>query len=631
MQPYRPSRLGACVALALVSHFAMPVSAQGAMSQAQDLDQLVVTATRTARTQDDTLAAVTVIDRARIERLQPASLVTLLRGEAGVSIGNNGGPGKLSSVFLRGTEADHVLVLVDGVRMGSVSAGLTAFQDIPVEQIERIEIVRGPFSSLYGSEAIGGVVQIFTRRPQGAFAPHASLAAGSFGTLRASAGVGVGGTAGDGWYSFNAAHEHTDGIDALRDNPANPFDDFALDPDRDGYRNDSITAQAGYRFSQAWDADAKLFRGEGRNEYDGSFANVSKTQQQAASARVGFKPSDALGFTLRAGQSRDLADDYNGDVRASRFQTRRSQGSLQSDVGLGERGGLLTLGFDWLRDTVDSSTAFIVDQRISRGVFGQWQGDFGAHALQLAARHDEDDQFGGKTTGSALWGWDLTDALRITASYGTAYKAPSFNDLYFPGYGNPNLTPETSRSLELGLRGTHGTARWGVQAFETRIDDLIAYDATLVDAGHPFGQPNNIDQARIRGVELTGGADFAGWDVQAALTWLDPRNRSPGFNEGNLLPRRARQTARIDVDRAFGAFTVGGSVFASGERYDNPGNTTRMSGYALVDLRAGWTFHRDWSLQAGVANAGDRDYETAAFYRQPGRAYTLTLRYAARQ
>jgi vitamin B12 transporter len=629
MQNLRRSCLYASIAIGLIPCFAAPAFAQSEASQAQDLDQLVVTATRTARTQDETLAAVTVIDRARIERLQPASLVTLLRGEAGISIGNNGGPGKLSSVFVRGTEADHVLVLVDGVRMGSVSAGLTAFQDLPVEQIERIEIVRGPFSSLYGSEAIGGVIQIFTRRPQGAFAPHASLSAGSFGTLRASAGVG--GKAGDGWYSLNAAHEHTDGIDALRDNPANPFDDFALDPDRDGYRNDSITAQAGYRFSDAWDADAKLLRGEARNEYDGSFADVSKSQQQAVSARVGFKPSETLAFTLRAGQSRDLADDYNGDVRASRFQTRRSQGSLQSDIGLGERGGLLTLGFDWLRDAVDSSTDFDIDQRISRGAFGQWQGDFGAHAVQLAARRDEDDQFGGKTTGSALWGWDVTDALRVTASYGTAYKAPSFNDLYFPGYGNPNLTPETSRSIEVGLRGTHDTVRWGVQAFDTRIDDLIAYDATLVDATHPFGQPNNIEQARIRGVEVTGGAAIANWNVQTALTWLDPRNRSSGFNEDNVLPRRARQTARIDVDRRFGAFSVGGSVFASGERFDNPGNSVRMGGYALADLRAGWAFHSDWSLQAAVANAGDRDYETASFYRQPGRAYTLTLRYAPKR
>ena len=627
MQNLRHARLCASIAIGLSSFHAAPASAQQAdPPQARDLDQVVVTATRTARTQDDTLASVTVIDRARIERLHPASLVTLLRGEAGISIGNNGGAGKLSSVFVRGTEADHVLVLVDGVRMGSVSAGLTAFQDIPVEQIERIEIVRGPFSSLYGSEAIGGVIQVFTRRPQGAFAPNASLSAGSFGTLRASAGVA--GQAGAGWYAFNAAHEHTDGIDALRDNPANPFDDAGIDSDRDGYRNDSITAQAGYRFSDAWDADAKVFRAEGRNEYDGSFANVSKVVQQAVSARLGFTPSDTLAMTARVAQSRDLADDYSGDTRASSFNTRRGQGSLQADIGLGERRGLLTVGFDWLRDTVDGTTAFDLDQRISRGVFGQWQGDFGAHAVQLAARRDDDDQFGGKTTGSALWGRDLTGALRLTASYGTAYKAPSFNDLYFPGYGNPNLTPETSRSVEVGLRGTHGTARWGVQAFETRVDDLIAYDATLVDAAHPFGQPNNIDQARIRGVEATGNATLAGWDVQAALTWLDPRNRSAGFNEDNLLPRRARRTGRVDLDRSFGAFSVGGSVFASGDRYDDPGNATRLGGYALLDLRAGWAFHRDWSLQAGVANVADRDYETAAYYRQPGRAYTLTLRYA---
>ena len=626
MQQSCSSTLCACIAAALLPCFAAPAFAQDSAPQAQDLDELVVTATRTASTQDATLAAVTVIDRARIERLQPASLTTLLRGEAGVLIGNQGGAGKQSSLFLRGTEADHVLVLVDGVRMGSVSAGLMAWQDIPVEQIERIEIVRGPFSSLYGSEAIGGVVQIFTRRPQGAFAPHASIAAGSEGLLRTSAGVG--GKVGAGWYSAAYAHEHTDGINVLRDNPASPWDDAGLNPDRDGYRNDSITVQGGYRFSPAWDAEARLFRAEGRNEYDGSFSDVSKVVQQAASARVGFKPSDALALTLRAAQSRDLSDDYFGDLHASTFETHRDQGSLQADLGLGERGGLLTLGFDWLRDTVDATTAFDVGQRISRGVYGQWQGDFGAHALQLAARHDQDDQFGGQTTGSALWGWDLTDALRVTASYGTAYKAPSFNDLYYQGYGNPNLSPETSRSAELGLRGTHGWGNWGVQAFETRVDDLIAYDATLVDAAHPFGQPNNIEQARIRGVEVTGAVELAGWDVQAALTWQDPRNRSGDFNDGNLLARRARRSGRIDVDRSFGAFSVGGSVFASGARYDDPANSTRMGGYALVDLRAGYALSKAWSLQASVENVADRDYETAAYYRQPGRAYTLTVRYA---
>ena len=615
------SVLCASVLAGIAQGFAVPAFAD---DQAQNLDQVVVTATRTARTQDDTLAAISVIERADIERLQPASLPELLRMGAGMTLSNNGGAGKQTTLFLRGTESDHVLVLVDGMKIGSATSGGAALQDIPLEQIERIEIVRGPFSSLYGSEALGGVIQIFTRRPQGAFEPHASLSAGSFGTLRA--GAGVGGKRGGGWYSATAAHEHTDGIDAVRDNPGSPFDDAGLDPDRDGYRNDSISLQGGYRFNDAWDADARWLRAEGRNEYDGSVNDLSKIVQQVASARIGYAPSDAVSLTLRVGRADDLSDNYLDGAYSSTFETHRSLGSLQADLAAGES-HLVTLGFDWLRDEVDSSTPYAVGRKLNRGLFGQWQGEFGAHALQLGLRRDDDGQFGGKTTGSALWGWDLTDALRLTASYGTAYKAPTFNELYFPGYGNPGLGPENSRSTELGLRGMHARGGWTLNAFETRVDDLIAYDPTLVDEAHPFGQPNNVDRARIRGVEATGHVALAGWTLQGGLTWLDPRDRSGGANHDNLLVRRAPRTARVDADRRFGDFSLGASVYAADRRYDDPANTERLAGYALVDLRFGYAIDADWSVQAGVANAGDRDYETAAFYRQPGRSYSLTLRY----
>lgn len=620
MQSHR-SILCASVLAGLAQASSVPAFAQ---ERAQRLDRIVVTATRTARTQDETLAAVSVIERADIERLQPASLPELLRAGVGVWVANNGGPGKLSSLFLRGTESDHVLVLVDGVRIGSATAGAAALQDIPVEQIERIEIVRGPFSSLYGSEAIGGVVQIFTRRPQGAFAPHAHLSSGSFGSLRAGAGVGGRGDAG--WYSVTAAHEHTDGIDALRDNPASPFDDAGLDPDRDGYRNDSLGVQGGLRFGEGWQADARVLRAEGRNEYDGSFSDMSKVVQQVASASLRYAPADALSLSLRAGRATDLSDDYLHGAHTGSFETRRSLASLQADLAAGAS-HLFTVGFDWLRDEVDATTPYQVGSRIDRGLFGQWQGGFGAHALQLGLRRDEDDRFGGKTTGSALWGWDLNDALRLTASYGTAFKAPTFNELYFPGYGNPGLEPENSRSLELGLRGRHARGGWAIGAFRTRIDDLIAHDPALVDAAHPFGQPNNVDRARIRGLEASGNLTLAGWSLQGALTWLDPRDDGHGANRGRLLVRRPRRSARLDIDRSFGAFSLGAGAYAASARYDDPANSVRMGGYALFDLRAGYAFHRDWSVQAGIANAGDRDYETAAFYRQPGRSYSLTLRY----
>src|SRR5690606_21431556 len=222
---------------------------------------------------------------------------------------------------------------------------------------------------------------------------------------------------------------------------------------------------------------------------------------------------------------------------ASAFATRRLQGSLQADLALG-RSQLLSLGLDWLRDEVEATTPFDVDRRADRGVFVQWQGGFGAHALQGSLRHDDDDQFGGKTTGSLLWGWDLSRTLRLTASYGTAYRAPSFNELYYPASGNAGLEPESSRSVELGLRGRYRWGGWTLNAFRTEVDDMIVYDPTLVDAAHPFGQPDNIGRARIRGLEASGDVLLAGWTLQGTLTWLDPRDASGDLHDGNLLARR---------------------------------------------------------------------------------------------
>lgn len=581
-----------------------------------DLDGVVVTASRTAQTQDQALAAVTVIERAEIERLQPASLPDLLTGRAGFSLANNGGPGKSTSVFLRGTESDHVLVLVDGVKLGSATSGGASLQDIPVEQIERIEIVRGPFSSLYGSEALGGVIQIFTRRPHGAFAPNFSVALGSERARRAS--VGVGGRSGDtergGWYAIQAGHEQTDGINAYRGRRN-------FDPDRDGYRNQSLSLQGGYRFNQRWDGELRVFRAEGRNEYDGSLNNEADTVQQVVGGRVRYAPGDRLRFTASVGASADLSENFLDGVYSSNFDTRRRLGSLQADIGAGA--GLLTVGYDWSGDEIHSNTRYARDRRINRGLFGQWQRDFGRHSLQAGVRRDDDSQFGGETTGSLLWGWNFTEHLRLGASYGTAFKAPTFNELYFPGYGNPELGPETSRSFELSLRGEHGQVRWALHAFDTRIDDMIAFDASLGDSGGP----NNIDRARIRGIEAEGGVRVADWDLRASLTRLDPRNDGDNPNHDNFLPRRARASGRIDADRRFGRFSVGASVTGAGERYDNLANTTRLGGYGLADLRVGYAFAPSWNLQLSAANLFDKRYETAALYNQPGRTWLLTLRY----
>ena len=609
------------LAVVLLLSFVFPsmpaLAADAAPDDDDALDRVIVTASRTARTQDQTLAAITVIDRAEIDRLQPPSLQALLAGRAGIALANNGGAGKATSVFLRGTESDHVLVLVDGIRLGSATSGGASLQDIPPEQVERIEIVRGPFSSLYGSGALGGVIQIFTRRPQGGAMPSFTLAAGSARMQRATLGFGgrVGDAAQGGWYAINASHDRTEGINAYR-GPR------GFDPDLDGYRNEALTVQGGWRFGECWDAEARVFRAEGRNEYDGSASNISDTVQQIVGGRLRYAPTDTLRIALSLARSDDLSDNYRNDVYASTFDTRRRMATLQADATVGD--ALLTFGLDWQADRVESSTRYARDHRINRGLFAQWQQDFGAQSLQASLRRDDDRQFGGVTTGSVLWGWRIDDALRFSARYGTAYTSPTFNELYFPGYGNPALQPEHARSLEVGLRGEHAAGNWSLNAFETRIDDLIAYDADL----RPTPGPNNIDRARIRGVEAVGELRVADSDLRASATWLDPRADGDNASRGQLLPRRPTRSGRLDIDRRFDRASLGASVIGAGERYENLANTRRLDGYGLVDLRIGYAFARDWSMQLTAGNVFGKRYETAEFYQQPGRHWLLSLRHA---
>lgn len=623
----RRTLLGAALACCIAPSFA----AEGVAAGATALDDVVVTASRTPQAPDAALAAVTVITREDIARRAPASLPELLRGMPGVAIASNGGPGKAASTFLRGTDSDHALVLVDGVRIGSTTSGGAAFQDLPVEQIERIEIVRGPFSSLYGADAIGGVIHIFTRRPHDSFDPSFNIGAGNYGTQRIGAGVGGRGETSDGksgWYQVHAAYESTDGYNSYRDNPANPYDDFTLDADRDGYRNRSLSLGAGHRFSKAWDIEARALRTEGNNHYDG-FYDESEVVQQVVGGRVRYAPSEKVTLSLNLGRNDDRSDNFSQGTPSGTFDSHRTSGTLQGDFGTGA--GLLTFGYDWRRDEVDSDTQYDRSSRITRGAFGQWQHGFGAHSLQLGLRRDDDTQFGGKTTGSARWGWEFTDTLRLTASYGTAYKAPTFNDLYYPFASNPALTPETSRSVELGLRGKQGWGSWGINAFETRVDDLIAWDPTpRPELQRPFGMPNNIEEARIRGTEATIETTALGWSLKGNMTWLDPRNTGGGFDDGKLLPRRSRTNARVDLDRSFGAVSVGASVAATGKRYDDPSNMLRLPGYATTDLRIGYTFEQAWTLQVNANNVFDKTYETAAFYPQPGRNWFVSLRYAVK-
>ncbi len=588
---------------------------------ADDLNPVVVTATRTAITVDDALSSVSVITRADIERLQPLSVADLLTGLPGVSFANSGGYGQQTSLFLRGTNSSHTLVLIDGVRIGSVGNGLAAFEQLPVEQIERIEIVRGPRSSLYGADAIGGVIQIFTRRGSvdGGLLPSFSVTTGSENLLRGQAGLSGGNQ--HAWYNLAVGAQHTRGINSCRDGAGTVFAGcFANESDNDPYRNQNLVANGGYR----WDSGASLsgswLRSLGEIHFDGSYQNRSRTVQQTAGSAFSINPLQAWKTTLSVGQNLDRYDNYKDERRVGYIYSRRNQASWQNDVSLSES-QLLTLGVDWQGEKIESDTGFLDTRRHDTGSYIQYQGTFGRNEVQLSARRDHNSQYGNHNTGAAAWGYHFDGGLKLSASYGSAFHAPTFNDLYFPyGSGNPFLKPEKSRSAELGLSQQSSSWNWAVNAYQTRIDQLIALDSNYF--------PLNISKARIRGVEGQLGLNLGGWQVHGYATWLQPRNDDGGANDGNVLPRRPGHTGRIDLDRRIGEWGIGATVNGAGRSYDDAANRHPLGGYATTDLRVSWHFSPSWQVEGRLANVFDRHYETVWYFNQPGRSGFVTLRYS---
>jgi vitamin B12 transporter len=625
-------RMGLCVLPAVLSfgvhaESADPSSLSAApgdfVEDVSEVDPIVVTPTRTAETADQTLASVSVVGRAEIERRQSKDMTDVLRGLPGVAVSNSGGPGQPTSVFLRGTEADQTLVLVDGIRIGSATLGTAPWQNIPIDLIERVEVVRGPRSSLYGSEAIGGVIQLFTRADQGGpLRGRWTVRAGTYGTAAISGGLagGVDTDYGSGWFDLGAGFERTEGFNAC---DGEPFVGgcFVDEPDADGYDSGNGLARAGWRFSDQMEVGATFLRSVGSVEYDGTLfsGNENDTALQVASGRIVARPLDLWTSTLVFGQSLDYSKIYLDNSFLNRFDTRSAQVSWQNDIAFATD-QLATIGADYVGERIDTNPVYDETSRDNTGVFGQYLGQFGAAEVQLSLRHDDNEQFGGHTTGNAGVGYRFDNGIALSASYGTAFQAPTFNELYYPGFGNPDLDPEQSRSGEIGIAGPHAFGRWAVNVFQTDLDDMIAFDATS-------NAPENIDEARIRGLEFWTTADIDGWLLEADLTLLDPINETDGPDEGNLLARRPEQTFRLDLDRRFGNLGIGGTLFISGRRFDDNANNVRLDGFTLLGVRGEYFFSERLRVQAEVSNLLDEEYETAAYYNQPGRTLMVTLRY----
>jgi vitamin B12 transporter len=593
------------------------------------LSQVIVTASRVPEPQSETLFSTTVLTRADIEASQAQSVQELLAGLAGINIDNTGGLGQASSVFIRGADSDHTLLLIDGVRIGSATLGTAPFEIIPLEQIDHIEIVRGPRSTLYGSDAVGGVIQIFTRQAGepgvtfGGSAMDGSYDTHEFTGYLAGRGRQV-------WGSVSADVQTTAGFTACQPSAfAGCFDPNPADVS-DGFQNRSGSLSAGAHLTERLTAQVDVLYTHGWSGFDGDgFDDRLQFQEKVFTAHLDQALGESWHLRLMAGRDVDDERDFLDPVPVGTFDSTRNSASLQADGKLGSIFKLIS-GVDYEDVYVDSDTPFTVTARTTRAVFSELHADAAGWSALAGARYEDNEQFGAHVTENLGASRQLGEGLRLSATWGTAFRAPTFDELYFPGFGNPNLKPEESRSCELGLDGTRGTLTWSLHAYQTSIDRLIAIDPlTFI--------PQNIDAARIRGAELEGDWHDGDWVVGGQLTGMQPLNRSSGAEYDKLLNRRAEQSAALTLRRLLhlaGPGGPAGSMSAvarwEGRRYDDLANTLPMGGYLTVDLLTQWSLGDGWTLEGRAANLFDRSYQTAAYYTQPGRNYGVTVRYRSK-
>ena len=572
------------------------------------LKETVVSATRTPTSADELVSDVVVIRRAEIEKSNGRTLSELLGRVPGLQFNSNGGLGKNSSVITRGAEARHTILLIDGVRYGSATTGTPIWDNIPVDMIERIEVLKGPASALYGSEAVGGVVQIFMRKGVKGFNPYASVTLGSLGYRQATAGLS-GGT-GEVSYALGVQKTQDGGFSATNSKVGANFN-----PDRDGFDQDALNASVAWQLSTDWRLDASLLYANSVNRTDDGLGRDTRYAGRTRVASTGVEGRLVPGWKskLRFSQSVDASEAIVAapSVFPGLFQTTQNQLTWQNDIDT--RLGVLLAGVEQLSQKVDSTTAYSVKERRVSSYFVGVNGNQGDHSWQANLRRDQNSQFGGSSTGFAGYGFSITPAWRINASYGTSFVAPSFNQLYFPGFGNTALQPERGRNTDLGVSWSEAGHSVKLVRYDNKIRGFITSSTT----------PVNVPQARITGVTLAYDGSFGPLTLRASADALNPRNEVTG----KRLPRRSASQFRLGADYDVGAWTFGGSLLRTGSSFNDTANLQPIDGYTTADLYADYKLSADWRLQAKVNNLTNTQYETIRGFNQPGRGVFVTLRW----
>jgi vitamin B12 transporter len=583
-------------------------------------ESIVVTATLEHEAGDEVPATVTVIDRAEIEARQETSVADLLRAVPGVEVSRSGSPGKATSVFIRGANSNQTLVLWNGVRLNDPYFGGFDWSFLPTEGVSRIEVVRGPYSALYGSQAIGGVVQVLTAAEPGA---SLSFEGGSRDYLRGAATAG-----------FEAGRVHVDVAGHVRRG------DGRLD--NDGFDSEEATTRALWtlRPGSSVGLVARANRSEVGLPFDFTGAPAPDRRQERDSLQLAVPfhwQAGRWGVEAQAGHTfvdlslRDPGDPFSeSDTEAERTSarvvlTRHLGGRF---AGADEPGSWAAAGVDWQGEEVTDSSAFGINldgkSQSTRSAFGELFLRAGAWSVDVGLRHDDHDAFGGETSLKLGTSVALSDGLHLRASYGEGFRAPSIGDLYFPGFGNPDLRPETSESWELGADWRPGAAgaasgRWllSAAAFHTDLDALIVFDFVR-------SIPLNLGRARSQGIEASLGYAAPGLTGRLSATYQDTEDRETG----EPLLRRPDWSGELVATwrpawLSGGAWTFNGVAHYEGDRVDFGG--IDLPSYQVLDLAVAYQWTPHLAPRVRVENVLDEDYEEVAGFPAPGRAYVAGL------
>ena len=603
-----PVRLGASV---LAVFAAFPGLAQ---MPSATLDEVVVTATRVALPVADVVADVSIVDRAQIDRSGANTIAQLLSTLPGLQATSNG---ESDRIYIRGAEARMTALYIDGVRIdsqdGLMLGGGVPWGLVPVAQIDRIEVLRGAASAVYGSDAMGGVIQIFTRRGESVLTPFVNFGLGSFNLKKLEAGFSG---AQGGWdYALSAGREDSDGL--------NTRPDLVHTPDHEASARQSGALRLGYQLSKAHRVELSALDNQMDSQYVpwGGGTNISvKSSLTSSTVNWSAQWTQAYSTRLSFSQSRIAKT----DTAPNDFETNLQTALFENNLRLGL--GTFSAVFERRQDSFDAKAttwdpAFKGDRAQNAVALG-YGANYGKHAVQVNVRQDNDSLFTSKQTGALAYAYTFAPNWRANGSSGIAFRVPTLEQVYGP-YGDAKLAPETNQNHELGVSYATPARSFKAVMYRNEIANMISSSQTLTTCSAGFFCYYNVGQASIQGVTLSGAQKMGAYEMRASLDTLDPVNSVTG----KTLSLRARKMLTFGVERAVEAWRFGGELQAVGERFDNAANTIVLPGYALLNLNASTKLGKDWRLTLRVDNASDTRYQEVGQYATPGRSFFAGLQW----